>query len=276
MENFVNKIKTKDDAIYDIHDERLDAIESGTIKESLGLDSQGKLVKGSASSGSEIFEISGSFIAPEITIEITQEQYQKLLGDNVVLKVNDSENGSLYLYKTNGTTEPNMAVYNNILTNISFSAVVQQVETEGEPEYAVVITSQTLGGGTDLPFVIIDKEVSYDSTGCTVQDIIDALGESYDAEHGGSYSIYFTLGGSGVLSSGLATFTAQYQGPNLIFFIYQVDQTASVEYSYLSSTDNLASSRNSSIRKIFVPQPDSSGTYTLKSINGTLTWVQDV
>lgn len=104
----------------------------------------------SSMGGLEFVEISGSMTNPEITIEITQKQYQKLLGDNVVLKVNDAENGSFYMYKTNDVEEPNMAIYSNILTNVSLSAVVEQVETEGAPEYAVVITSQTLGGGTKL------------------------------------------------------------------------------------------------------------------------------
>lgn len=99
---------------------------------------------------STVVEISGSITNPETTIEITQEQYQKLLGDNVILKVNDSENGSLYLYKTNYGEQSNIAVYTNTITNISFSATVSQVETEDVPEYAVVISAQTLGGGTKL------------------------------------------------------------------------------------------------------------------------------
>ena len=69
--------------------------------------------------GSEIFEISGSISEPEITIDITQAQYQKLLGDNVVLKFN-TEEGSIYMHKTNDDTESNIAIYSNILTNISF------------------------------------------------------------------------------------------------------------------------------------------------------------
>ena len=99
MDEFVNKIRTKDGSEYGIHDERVDNAQEGTVVKVLGLDSEGGVVKGNAPSGGLTILNLGE-IPPEAISDgaDTPQSIINLLGeDNPILKAT-IQDSTYYFY----------------------------------------------------------------------------------------------------------------------------------------------------------------------------------
>ena len=162
------------------------------------------------------------------------------------------------------------------LATIADAGKVIKVGDDGKYELA----EESGGGGSDLPMFVLDTPIDYEHYANipTIQDLIDLVGGTVSS--GTLYNIFLTQAGDGIFNNGLIVFA---KNPASGYDIWQDDlQGKTRKLKHYDGTSSSMASASSSKTYYFIeynlpslPTTTESKTYTLKYVNGSLTWVED-